>query len=416
MPERLLLGRRENNGVLLLDRSRGTKSFIENPVDDFEQSLALSWIEMPDIECSEKAKVFPLRMYLGLNNLCNIDCRQCYAKRQSTEPPVKLTRVEWMPILDVMDQYGLVEIRLGESGEPTIDPVLLTEFLHDSKEKGFYISLTTNGQFESKWVDTWVGLVDQPIFSIDGGREYHDWNRGRGTFDKAMQNLKLFSGRVSELRVNTIFSRRALEGLGDLIDSCAENGVNELCLLQLRPYNKGQDHWKDILTPDEWITFITKTLPEYRARYPQLRIRADYDISGLVSIDRLVDKIRQCSAGVEALGVRPCVVDGQIKLKIYGCGYLVGEGGVFVSAVLTPIEFKEGFLKLWHSDKNWEVFRGDNYQDLQCNEKCGHFGKTCFGKCVAMLRYAQIKPEFDEYLNCSFPSHNKEEIIYDSRS
>jgi MoaA/NifB/PqqE/SkfB family radical SAM enzyme len=404
MKPRKLLVRDEKNDVILLDRINGIKKHF----DDKATGDEVHRISLPQMGISSKALGFPLRAYIGINNLCNLDCRMCYAKGNEPDIPIQLRREEWLPVFDILEKYGLVEIRIGESGEPTLNGGLLTDFLNDAKAEGFYVSLTTNGQFDGKWCDAWSRLVDQPIFSIDGSREYHDWNRGDGTYDKVVDNLKRFKGRTKELRINTILSRRTVGGLENLIRLGVDNGVSELCLLQLRPYNKGRKHWEDVFTPEEWDRFINETIPFYRQKFPGFYIRPDYDTTGKTRPDRLVDKVTQCSAGTEAFGIRPVSLDGERRLKIYGCGYLCDEGDDFVAATITPEEFEIDFLRIWHDDTRWSVFRNPRRNE-QCVEHCDHYAKRCFGQCTAMLRYAQVNKDFEKYLSCPFA--NKDDGI-----
>ncbi len=423
-PVRLLLAREEGNSVVILYRLSGSKHrlLINDPMIaelrrtgrvspaissrlSVEPGIEVHWLEPASKRSIMHASPFPLRLYFGLNTDCNLRCKMCYASSLTPQKPVSLRREHWMPILTTMEEHGLVEIRLGESGEPTVDPELLTEFLQDAKSFGFYISLTTNGQFEHSWVKYWINLVDEPIFSIDGDRESHEWNRGPGTYDRAIRNIAAFSGRSRHLRVNTILSRRLLPTIHRLADTCSQHRVDELCLLQMRPYNRAQAYWDELLRPEDWTQLLQKTIPELRKRYPETRFRPDYDVTVAGLSDRLVDKTIRCSAGVEALGLRPRMVGERLLIRTYGCGYLAEEGSAFVAGELKPDVFPEAFPALWADEKCWQVFR-ESKQGERCGAACRYFGTTCFGQCVALLHFVECQPGCQSLLKCPFFSED----------
>jgi MoaA/NifB/PqqE/SkfB family radical SAM enzyme len=423
-PVRLLLAREEENSVVILSRLSGSKHrfSIDDPMIaelrrtgrvspaispqlNVEPGIKVHWLEPASQHSTMCASPFPLRIYLGLNTDCNLRCKMCYVGTLISQKPVSLRREHWMPILTTMEEHGLVEIRLGESGEPTINPELLTEFLQDAKSFGFYISLTTNGQFEHSWIKHWINLVDEPIFSIDGDRDSHEWNRGPGTYDRVIRNMAAFSGRSQHLRVNTILSRRLLPTIDRLADICSQHRVNELCFLQMRPYDRAQAYWDELLRPDDWTLLLQKTIPELRKRYPETHFRPPYDVAVAGLSDRLVDKTMHCSAGVEALGLRPRMAGGRLFVRIYGCGYLAEEGSMFVAGELEPDVFPEAFPALWADEKCWQVFR-ESKQGEHCGTACGHFGTTCFGQCVAQQHLIEGHPGCQPLIKCPFFSED----------
>ena len=423
-PIRLLLAREEGNSIVILYRLSGSKHRLsmDNPMVaelrrtgkvspaissqlNIEPGIEVNWLEPTDQQSTMRASPFPLRIYFGLNTDCNLQCKMCYVGNLISQKPVSLRREHWMPILKTMEEHGLVEIRLGESGEPTVNPELLTEFLQDAKSFGFYISLTTNGQFEYSWIKHWISLVDEPIFSIDGDRDSHEWNRGPGTYDRVIRNMAAFSGLSQHLRVNTILSRRLLPTIYRLADTCSQHRVNDLCFLQMRPYDRTQDYWNELLRPDEWTELLQKTIPELRARYPEIRFRPPYDVAVAGLSDRLVDRTIHCSAGVDALGLRPRMVGERLFVRTYGCGYLAEEGAEFVAGELEPEHFPEGFHALWGDEKRWQVFR-ESKQGEHCSTACRYFGITCFGQCVAQQHIMEDHPGCKSLIKCAFFSED----------
>lgn len=431
-PVRLLLAREEENSVAILYRFSGSKHRF--PINDpivaelrrtgrvsqaissqlsVERGIEIHWLEPAGKQSNMHASPFPLRLYFGLTTDCNLRCKMCYACGPTSQKPVSLRREHWMPILTTMEEHGLVEIRLGESGEPSTNPELLTEFLQDAKSLGFYISLTTNGQFEHSWVKHWINLVDELIFSIDGDRESHEWNRGPGTYDRVISNLAAFSGRARHLRVNTVLSKLLLPTIYKLADTCSQHRVNELCFLQMRPYNRAQAYGDELLRPEDWTQLLQITIPELRKRYPEVRFRPDYDVTVAGLSDRLVDKTIRCSAGVEALGIRPRMVGEHLLVCIYGCGYLAEEGPAFVAGELKPDVFPEAFPALWADEKCWVVFR-ESKQEEHCST-CRYFGTTCFGQCVALQHFIECRPDSQPLLMCPFFLENNIENAVQKR-
>jgi MoaA/NifB/PqqE/SkfB family radical SAM enzyme len=387
---------------LVINRQVGTKEWVsERPANIPE----LPQVVAPE-DMSKNALAFPIRVYLGVNTGCNLSCKLCYADHEAA--PFYLQRSDWFPLLSFLKEFGVVELRLGESGEPTINHDRILQLLSDIKGLGMYASVNTNGQFDLSLVDDLCGrgIINEPIISIDGDKEHHEWNRGVGTFDRALGALRAFSNHRNpppKRRVNIILTQNTLPSIESIIGKIYDAGALECSLLPLRPFRRAKEYWQSILTADQWRNLITKTIPVLRTRFVGMRIRTDYDVYDHQSLDRLVDKKSYCSAGREAFACKPLIgSDGTVRMEVYGCGYVAAEGGEYIAGSLPLVDFPKQFGKLWHDDLKWKPFRLEHPYEGVCGG-CSFYGQRCFGQCVALRQVARTNDEFRKrFMECPF--------------
>jgi len=115
-------------------------------------------------------------------------------------------------------------------GEPLLYP-RIAEALRYAKGLGFYTSITTNTKLYAEFALELAGQVDFLLFSLDGDREYHDSNRGAGTYDSVMNALEtaLEIGEKPDL-IMTVTGKNA-EMIGHVAEVSRANGL----ILQLNP-------------------------------------------------------------------------------------------------------------------------------------------------------------------------------------
>ena len=133
----------------------------------------------------------PERGLFELTYRCNLDCIHCYCKG-SQELEKELTTEEIKDILDQIQREGCLEITLT-GGEPLIREDFL-EIYSLAKEKGFIISIFTNGLLFTKKIIEY--LVKSPPFSIEitlnGISEdvYEGVTQAKGSFKNITSVLK----------------------------------------------------------------------------------------------------------------------------------------------------------------------------------------------------------------------------------
>lgn len=134
---------------------------------------------------------FPIDAQVELTYRCNLDCIHCYCKG-SRNKEKELTAVEFKKIFDEIYRQGCLWLALT-GGEPLIREDFLEIYTY-AKEKGFIISVLTNGQLFSKEIIKF--LEKAPPYSIEvtlngmTKNTYESISQVDGSFFRAIENIK----------------------------------------------------------------------------------------------------------------------------------------------------------------------------------------------------------------------------------
>ena len=162
-----------------------------------------------------RAKFFKIKVPLAvswtLTFRCNQRCLYCAIwKRDCYE----MTTSE---VLSRMAEF----IKLGTKwisftgGEPLLRDDL-GEFIGFAKEKGAYVSVSSNGVLVPEKIEQ-LRCVDRIKLSMDGSRSVHDYIRGQGSFDKAMQAIEICGEKRIPVILLCVLSKYNLKSIDYLL-------------------------------------------------------------------------------------------------------------------------------------------------------------------------------------------------------
>lgn len=216
---------------------------------------------------------------IDITNRCNLSCRHChhYRERQQEENiPLK----EWKQRFASLKRQGYVyAMFLG--GEPTLR---MDALLEAGRYFPFY-STFTNGQIRIP--KDFQGRIQ---LSLDGLREDHDYIRGKGVFDRAVNN---YSGDKRVI-VNCILSRMNYAGpdkLQRFIDYVRQMGVSGLVMDFFIPREHMSDDESHCLNEAE-LQEVREVLAKELER-PDNILFATYDL--LVFQTAAKSQLKDCS-------------------------------------------------------------------------------------------------------------------------
>lgn len=102
-------------------------------------------------------------------------------------------------------KYTTEKYLLLSGGEPLLHPDF-REIYGYASSSNLKIVILTNGTLIHKYIDIFNGDTIIQI-SLDGNREHHDWLRGRGTYDKAINSIKLLKEHGYRVIIKSVLHR-----------------------------------------------------------------------------------------------------------------------------------------------------------------------------------------------------------------
>jgi len=211
-------------------------------VHDFLQAclrasfLSLAPFERPPYEGRERyASPNGLHeLWLHTNNSCNLACTHCLVNSGPGETP-GLPSVELKRVIAEALAMG-VERFYMTGGEPFLRPDIYELVRLITEENGRELIVLTNATlFRGPRGEGLDSLSRERVkfqVSVDGGRpETNDPIRGLGTFEKALDGMRLLADRGFEVSLTTVLTRQNLRELPELTRLAAEHGASSQHLM-----------------------------------------------------------------------------------------------------------------------------------------------------------------------------------------
>lgn len=139
---------------------------------------------------------------------CNLKCSMCFERLRKPRSEMKIS--DWQKIINQMKKFQ-PRIHLS-GGEPFLYPDII-ELISHIKARNFFLVITTNGTFLSKYANDIIASgVNRIHISIDGPEKIHDRIRGvPGTFKRIMEGLKRIkklrkASRLPIIRINSMIN------------------------------------------------------------------------------------------------------------------------------------------------------------------------------------------------------------------
>jgi radical SAM protein with 4Fe4S-binding SPASM domain len=170
----------------------GEISELSNNEEDF--NFVISQILDRDFSDTQKVEFNEPHnegLYIYLTNACNLACTHCYM--YSGKPRInELPKEEWFNIINNAKENGIKVITF--TGGEVLQYKDWFEIVKFAKEKDMEITLLTNGiLWDKEKIEKSKPYIDEVQISLDGTDENQNaLVRGKGNFQKALENVKLF--------------------------------------------------------------------------------------------------------------------------------------------------------------------------------------------------------------------------------
>jgi len=343
----------------------------------------------------------PNMVYWKVTSLCNLKCRHCYNAKTMKLVGRKDLNLEDM--LKIADDIGdsIVPHVIITGGEPLIRKDIF-QIISRLNKWGVHTTLTTNGTLINKKVIKkliYAGLNDINI-SLDGRREFHDWLRGKGVYNKALKSIKLSKESNLNVNINMVLTKKNMNDIRYLIALSEEVDVPSIYLFDLWPWGSGKSIEHLELSPIERDS-MSQFVINYNEKYPSSSLK-------FMDIDLKLKKNAAAQIYGEQSLKKPTIIyssplhgrhqmemSGMIKNEsdqkkvesfyMHGCSAGISVCGIEPNGIVTPcmvLDIPAGslldsrLLEIWQKSSIFKNMRSVEYLKKRCHscklaEICG---------------------------------------------
>lgn len=181
---------------------------------------------------------------------CNLNCTHCQAMQYYRKRLDKkdLITEEIFVVVDRLKRAGIRKIGLL-GGEPLLreDLLIILQYMRDS---GMQVSLNTNLLLLERYdIDELVKNLKSIFVSLDGiMAEEHEALRGKGTFNKTIENIKILSGHASKIPVDIsyVINRNNFQSTERIYDFMKTLGVKNCLIDVVHKVGNASDNWDSL--------------------------------------------------------------------------------------------------------------------------------------------------------------------------
>ncbi|MDD5012889.1 MAG: radical SAM protein [Candidatus Pacebacteria bacterium] len=230
--------------VLKSDKTQGALIFFEN-----EKNLRKDCLASPS------------SVTIYITNLCTKACKHCV---NNSSPLInqrdEYSIEEWFKILQKLRDFGVCSL-VFTGGEPLLKDNIF-EILKKADEMKFSISLLTD--FDDLNENHIVKLKNLLYLSyiqvsLDGAsEENHDFIRGKGSFVKAIQRMRLLQKHDIPYTISTTVNNRNISEIDCIVDISREYGAKYLYFNPLAPYGRAKERLIDWILSDRQLYWLGK--------------------------------------------------------------------------------------------------------------------------------------------------------------
>jgi len=203
----------------------------------------------------------PLNVMLSVTNRCTCHCHYCNIPLRKQR---EMTTDEIFSLIDQLKKMGCQRLGLW-GGEPLVRDDI-AEIINYASFKGFYVTMDTNGFLVPDKIDE-LGNLEHMIIAFDGYKEAHEANREKGSYERAMEAIKVASNRLPFWSI-TVLSKYNLDAVDFILDTARR--YNFLTTFQVVHHNErlGADLHDFVPTNEEYKAVIRKLILEKRRGAP----------------------------------------------------------------------------------------------------------------------------------------------------
>lgn len=174
-----------------------------------------------DISVNKMKKEYlniPMTVYYEPTPYCNLKCVYCYAEAR-TSNDIRFSTDDSKKLLSKIMEYSNTNTIVFTGGEPLLrnDCLELAEYVY--QESGIHPCILTNGLLINEKNVERFKCFDKVIISLDGHiPELHERTRGKNTFYKVIESIRLLRKIGVNVTVTTVISKVNQEFVTQIMD------------------------------------------------------------------------------------------------------------------------------------------------------------------------------------------------------
>jgi radical SAM protein with 4Fe4S-binding SPASM domain len=254
----------------------------------------------------------------GITNKCNLRCSSCY-NSYTEKLDNELSITEMKKIADEVLPFLSYGFSIS-GGEPFCRKSELFEILEyvSNKEEKHRVGLVTNGTLinedDAKRLSRIGNLTVQ--ISLDGiTKESHEFNRGKNTFDKVIETIKILRKYDVKILLGVLLTEKSIHEIQEVLDFAINLGISSVRFIEM--FWQGLSRSKSMKRPLSYELFpIYKNLLRHDNKYKSV-LQKD---ATKVIFDSLISPIKKKCCGIDNQTV---YIDS--NGNVYPCNLLISE-------------------------------------------------------------------------------------------
>ena len=321
-----------------------------------------------------------------ITDRCNYRCKHCYQDEYSGAQ-----ELDWKKLKSVADKIVLALKKWSVKGKIAItggEPLLklelfqLLDYLEDSPEVEHFEILSNGTLLTDEMVTRFkeYGKFHSFQISLDGSSpKTHDRIRGKGSFEKALDSIRLLRSKKVPVRLMFTIHRGNAKDISQLIDLAIDEDVDSITTERFVPTGSGKELSNLVLSPSELKDIyydVSKRADEEYTKGTKLKILKHRSLWVLIDPDRSkieantpvhTDLGAMCSIGIDSL----CILPDATVLPCRRLNIPIGN------------LLRDSVFKIWYtSDLLWQ-FRNKNNLKGKCHNcefipRCGGCRATAY--------------------------------------
>lgn len=325
----------------------------------------------------------PIRIYFELTLKCNLRCKYCY-NSSGVARPNELTTDEVKQALSHLRNRNVLDIRFT-GGEFTLRDDWYEIFRH-AKDLGFAVSCNTNAaRYSEDTIKKLVALdLNQITISLDGYRDCHESNRGKGTFDSTLENIKELHRLGARLRFNTLVTKYSAKDVEFLLETAGDN-AEEINFFTVAYIGRGKELAEtDGITVQDHLR-MSDAIQKLKPKYPELNVLHFEEVTRMTAITKEES---------EKFGLKRGYPPGTTTFNILSDGsYACGGYSCYIDENLALGNVKiDDIHEVWQNSKMLEEIRNDSLMLINTCEFCTK-ANMCQGAKYEVELYRLQHPE-----------------------